>query len=342
MYLHTSGTTGSGLAFPVSKQFLINQWAVFWRYRAIHNQTQNTWMANIVSKTMFEANQAKPPYWVKTFPSKQLLLSLYHIRRDTVEVYMDTIIANDIHWLHAYPSVLNNFANLVRENNLLLKAKQMNLKIILTSSEKLFDYQKQNIKNTFDCDIRESYGLVEGVANIFECEKGTLHINESFSYVELLPIESSNDEYKILGTSYYNSAFPLIRYETGDTCKLYPDGFKCGCGRKSRVIKEILGRNDDYLVLSNGTKVGRVSSIFTSSLAIKEAQIYQSQIGLAQFRIVKGKNYSEKDEQILKNQIAERLGKDFIFEIVYMENIPKTKSGKLKLVINEIEVNENR
>ena len=336
MYLHTSGTTGSGLAFPVSKQFMINQWAVFWKYRTIHNQTKDTWMANIISKTMFDTNQTKPPYWVKSFPSKQLLLSLYHIRSDSVEAYIDAIKANNIHWLRAFPSVLNNFANLIRENDLLSKARQINLKIIMTSSEKLFDYQKQNIEDVFGCEVRELYGLTEGVVNIFECERGTLHIDESYSYVELLLVEESIDEYKIVGTSYYNSAFPLIRYDTGDTCKLYENGFKCKCGRKSRTIKEIIGRSDDYLMLSNGSRIGRVSSVFKPLLSVKEAQIYQNKVDSAQFRIVKDKNYSEKDEQILKDQIIEKLGEDFIFEIVYVDSIAKTKSGKLKLVINEV------
>ena len=46
--------------------------------------------------------------------------------------------------------------------------------MITTSSEKLFNYQKDNIENIFGCEIRELYGLAEGVVNIFECEKGTL------------------------------------------------------------------------------------------------------------------------------------------------------------------------
>ena len=339
-YLHTSGTTGSGFIFPVSKHFIVNQWAVFWKFRYIHGLSLDTWCANIISKTMFMVKQENSPYWFKSYSSKQLLLSLYHIRSDSVKEYMDEIKINNIHWLHAYPSVLNNFANLIIDNNLLLEAKQMKLKIITTSSEKLFEYQKQNIKRVFECELRELYGLTEGVVNIFECEKGTLHIDESYSYVELLPLEECANEYKIVGTSYYNSAFPLVRYDTGDTCILYDEVFKCDCGRKSRVVKEILGRDDDYLLLANGSKIGRVSSIFKVLLSIKEAQIFQNKIGSAQFRIVKESSYSLKDEQTLKEKIYEKLGEDFIFEIVYLDKIEKTKSGKLKLVVSEI--NENK
>ncbi len=338
-YLHTSGTTGAGLKFPVSKNFINQQWAVFWKFRNIHKITLETWCANIISQTMFQAEQSKPPFWLKSYSTHQLLLSMYHINHNTVKSYIDAIKVNKIYWLHAYPSVLNHFANLIKENNLLAEAKEMNLKIITTSSEKLFDYQKQNIKDIFYCDIKELYGLTEGVVNIFECENGTLHIDESYSYVELLPIEKSVNEYKIVGTSYHNNAFPLVRYDTGDTCILYEKGFICKCGRKSRIIKEILGRDDDYLILSNGNKIGRISSIFKILLSVKEAQVFQNEIGYAQFRIIRDSRYSNKDEEKLKEQIKEKLGKDFRFEIIYLDRIERTKNGKLKFVINTLDEN---
>ncbi len=340
-YLHTSGTTGSGLKFPVSKKFINHQWAIFWKFRNIHGIILDTWCANIISQTMFEAEQTIPPYWFKSYPTRQLLLSLYHLRNDTVKVYMDVIKVNKTIWLHAFPSVLNHFANLIRDNNLLVEAKQMNLKIITTSSEKLFDHQKENIENIFGCDVRQLYGLTEGVVNIFECENGTLHVDESYSYVEFLSVDGSVNEYKIIGTSYHNSAFPLVRYDTGDTCILHPNGFRCKCGRKSRVVKEILGRDDDYLTLSNGSKIGRVSSIFKSLLSVKEAQIVQNKAGSAEFRVVKDNTYTLKDEEKLKEQIQEKLGKDFIFKIIYLDSIERTKSGKLKFVINKIDENTN-
>ena len=340
-YLYTSGTSGSGLKFPVSKEFINHQWAIFWKFRMLHGITLDTWCANIISQTLFEIEQDKSPYWIKSYPTHQLLLSQYHIRKDTVKLYLDEIHKNGIIWLHAFPSVLNLLANLIKDMGLLSEAKALHLKIITTSSEKLFEHQKKNIEDVFDCHVREFYGQVEGVANIFECENGTLHIDESYSYVELLS-STNADEYKIVGTSYHNKAFPLVRYDTGDTCILYPDSFKCKCGRKSRVVKEILGRDDDYLVLQNGTKIGRISSIFKSMWAVKEAQIIQEKVGSAEFRIVKDTTYTSKDEEKLKEQIIERLGVDFKFKIIYLEQLQRTKSGKLKFVINKVHKNNDK
>ncbi len=335
--LHTSGTTGSGLSYPVSKSFLEHQWAIFWKFRKIHGLTLKTWWANIVGQTLFKIEQKKPPFWIKSYPTRQLLMSSYHMRKDTFEFYMDAIEKEGIRWLHGYPSVLNEFANLIKEHGLTAKAKKMNLQIITTSSEKLLDYQKETINAVFGCPVRQLYGLVEGVANIFECEKGTLHIDETYSYVELIPVDNGNEnEYKIVGTSYHNPAFPLVRYDTGDTCILYEHKFACSCGRKSRIIKEILGREEDYLILSDGTKIGRLSPLFKSSLNIKEAQIYQNKPGMAEFRIVKNEKFGAMDEEELIRQIKEKLGNEFNYEMVYCDKLPKTAKGKLRLVINEI------
>lgn len=334
-YLHTSGTTGSGLKFPVSQEFIDNQWAVFWKFRNIHGINLDTWCLYIIGQTIFNVESKKPPFWIKSYPTKQLLFSQYHLNEYTVETYLDQMIQSKIKWMHAYPSVLNNLANLIKNDDLEYKVKSLKLDVITTSSEKLFSYQRENIENIFGCKVRELYGLTEGVVNIFECEYGTLHIDESYSYVELIQKENSN-EYMIIGTSYYNKAFPLVRYKTGDTCLLYDGSFKCSCGRKSRIVKEILGRDEDYLILKDGTKIGRLDHLFKGMTEVDEAQIFQKKAGKAIFKIVKGKNYNEKSEIKLFNEIKEKLGRDFIYEFEYLTLIPKTKRGKLKFVVSEV------
>jgi len=337
-YLYTSGTTGAGLKFPVSSDFLNHQWAVFWKFRNIHGLTTDTWVAYFIGRTLFNVNQAKPPFWISSYPTKQFLLSVYHLNDETIELYLDAIIKKGLHWIHAYPSVLHEIANLIKENHLEEKAKKMQIKVITTSSEKLFAHQKENIESVFGCPVRQLYGLTEGVVNIFECEKGSFHIDESYSYVELIPKEGNNqNEYKIVGTSYHNRAFPLVRYDTGDTCIVENIDTRCDCGRKSRIVKEIMGRDEDYLLLSNGVKLGRLDHIFKAMIHIKEAQIYQKEIGKAEFRVVKGENYTQKDEEQLKHEIVEKLGKEFQYEIVYVPKIEKSKRGKLKFVVNEVD-----
>ncbi|MGE5401186.1 MAG: hypothetical protein ACM3S2_12340 [Ignavibacteriales bacterium] len=336
-YYHSSGTTGSGLNYPVSKEFVAKQWAIFWKFRYIHDLNTRTWCAYIIGRNILNTERKKPPYWIKSYPTHQYLFSNSHLNKNTVELYLKKIKKSKIYWMHGFPSTLNYLATLIQEQGLEKIARELNLRIITTSSETLFDFQKRNIENMFGCKVRQLYGLTEGVANIFECEEGSLHIDESFSYVEFIREENSCEDYKIIGTTYTNKAFPLIRYDTGDTVKLHDENYKCKCGRKSRLVKEIIGREQDYLILEDGTKVGGSGFFFKQIVNVKRAQIYQNKRGEATFYLVKGPGYTQEEEKHLIEEIENKLGKNFKYTIQYTDELMKLKNGKTKFVINEID-----
>lgn len=339
-YLNTGGTTGSGLHYPISKDFIYHQWAVYWKFRKIHGLDIHTWCAYIMAKTLLNPNKRKPPFWIKDHFTRRLFLSLPHLNDKTIELYLREIKRSNIRWIHGYPSVLASLANLIQDNNLFHLAKSLNLKIITTSSEMLLDYQKNNIEEVFNCKVRQLYGLTEGVANIFECEYSSLHVDESFSYVEFVKESEYSNAYKIIGTQYHNKAFPLVRYDTGDSVLIDSDHLICKCGRKSRIVKEILGREVEYLLLENGQKIVRVGLIFAKAFNIKKAQIVQQKKGEADFLIVKGGKYTQRDEINLIKEITDLLGKDFKYNIKYTDNLIRTKNGKTRLIINETEIDK--
>ena len=74
-YLFTSGTTGSGLKFPVSKEFINHQWAIFWNFRNRHNIKLNTWCAYFMGQPILDLKLSKSPYWFKSYPLKQIIFS---------------------------------------------------------------------------------------------------------------------------------------------------------------------------------------------------------------------------------------------------------------------------
>jgi len=332
-YLYTSGTTGSGFKYPVSSEFIANQWAVFWKFRAIHGLTLDSWCAYFIGKELISIKSSLPPFWIKSSPTKQLLLSQYHLSQETVSLYLLEIIKNNIKWIHGYPSTLYVLAvYILNEPGLYEKIKGYDFNVITTSSETLYDYQKSVIQEVFKCPIRQLYGLTEGVANIYECDYGSYHIDEHFSYVELFGDDAGNEK-NIVGTMLLNKAFPLIRYDTGDLCVLDEKKELCGCGRKGRTVGKVIGRDEDYVVLKNGVKVGRLDHIFKGFLSVAEAQIIQLRDKSIIVRIVRGSAYDNEDEKNIRKEIEKRI--DVEYEIVYVNNIGKTKNGKHKFVISE-------
>jgi phenylacetate-CoA ligase len=190
------------------------------------------------------------------------------------------------------------------------------------------------ITQAFGVAPLQHYGLAEGVANVSQCELGALHVDEDFAAVEFLPLEEPG-LYRIVGTNLSNPAMPLIRYDSQDVATLR-EAASCGCGRPGRVVESINGRREDYVVLRDGTFVGRMDHIFKDMINIREAQIHQTRPGEMTIRVVRGCDYGVDDEHALRREAAKRVGDDMTVNIDYMTALPRSRVGKLRLVVSEI------
>jgi phenylacetate-CoA ligase len=149
-------------------------------------------------------------------------------------------------------------------------------------------------------------------------------------------VQDGKNLFRIIGTNWANPAFPLIRYDSGDIATL--SNLKCPCGRSGRIVASVDGRKEDYLILPNGVKIGRLDHIFKDLVHIREAQIVQTEKGSAVFKVVKGTDYdSSGSEKKLLNEARKRLGNDIKLGVEYVDTIPRTRSGKLRFVVSELE-----
>ncbi len=333
-YAHTSGTSGSPFIFPVSSKIIQKHFAATDFFRSLNQLSRKQVNANFIGRTFLKIKQDKEPYWVYNKASNQLLLSQYHISDRTVSAYLEALKKYKVEWIHGYPSTMANLASLINNNNLQDEVLSLDLKGITLGSETLYDNQKKLIEKTFKTKTYNYYCQSESVAAIYECPMGHLHINEDFSYVEL--IHEEDNLYRIVGTQIDNECMPFIRYDTKDLVEI-DEVFKCGCGAKGRVVKRIVGRQDDYVTLFDGRKVGRLDHIFKDMSGIVEAQIRQYDKGKAEFWLMADPNCNKREvEKKLRDQIHQKLGNDFNYNILYKDSIPRTKSGKFRLVISDI------
>lgn len=334
--LNTSGSTGSAFTFPITEDFFNKKFAAVWYFRNTHKLFKEKKNANLIGRVFLPVNKKKPPYWINVKSTNQLLFSQYHISKETIESYLKAIIENNVKWLHGYPSTLTLLAEYSQKHPNLLK--KIHLEAITCSSETLSINQRNLIEKTFKTKLLNFYGQAEGIADIYQCEEGSLHINEDYSYVELIKDEKT-PYYRIVGTQLSNLIMPFIRYDTGDLVELPEHNFQCKCGRKSRVVKRIIGRKEDNVYLADGRQIGRLDHIFKSTHGILEAQIHQYKEGAAEFWLVKSYKFQDTDEKSLKQEIENKLGKDFKYEIIYKKKIPRTQAGKLKVVVSHMKSN---
>jgi phenylacetate-CoA ligase len=328
--LHTSGTTGAGLVLYESKFANSFRWAVWWRYRTRFGIKFDDWSGHFGGRSVVPASQIQPPYWRINYPGKQLLFSAYHLSDRTACYYLDEIKGRKIRWLHGYPS----FLALLADYSLLLNYDfKGQIKFITTGAENLLEHQKRSIEKAFGILPVEHYGLAEGTANISQCKYGNLHIDEDYSLVELIPTGNQN-EYKLIGTNFLNFNFPLFRYDCGDLVTY--TNRTCSCGLIGRVIDSVDGRKEDYLILKDGSKVGRLDHLFKDVLDVKEAQFYQQSVGYATLFIVKNKEYGSKSELLISDEIKKWFDDKLEVEIKYLDSIKRTNNGKLRFVVSNL------
>ena len=327
---HTSGTTGGALRFPITMRAVQEQWAVWWRYRAWHGITGETWCALLAGRSIVPSRQSEPPFWRIDLPGRQVIFSGYHLSWSNLPAYVEELRRRKPPWLHGYPSLLALVAAYLLESGSDLGYA---VRWVTTGAENLLPQQAQLVERAFGVKPIQHYGLTEGVANISECELGTLHVDEDYAVVEFIPL--GDGLHRLVGTNISNPATPLLRYESQDHVTL-EEGSSCRCGRPGRVIERIDGRFEDYVVLRNGARVGRMDHVFKDMLNIVEAQIRQVTPGELTIRVVRGEKYGDADEEALRRETAKRVGDDTAVRIEYVSAIPRSSTGKLRLVVSEI------
>jgi len=177
----------------------------------------------------------------------------------------------------------------------------------------------------------QHYGLPEMVANASECPAGRLHLDEDFAAVELLP--DTDGTVRILGTGFVNRAFPLVRYDTGDLARLESE--PCVCGLPGRVLASVDGRQEDLLALSDGSEVGRLDHLFKDMEWIAEAQIRQDRGGRCRIDVVPRPGFTEADVERLLRECRARFGDRLQVAVAIVNSIPRSSTGKLRLVVRE-------
>jgi phenylacetate-CoA ligase len=257
------------------------------------------------------------------------MFSIYHLAAQTLHHYVNELRRTKLPWLHGYPSALCLLANYIIENEVGLGYRA---RWITAGAENLLENQAAVIHRAFGVKPVQHYGMAEAVANISECEQGNLHVDEDFAAVEFLPDETAGAS-RIVGTNFSNYATPFLRYDTQDFATVQ-DG-SCSCGRPGRIVARIDGRQEDFIVLANGARIGRMDHVFKDLVRIREAQIYQERPGALVVRIVKGSGYSPDDERGLLGELRKRVGAQCEIAVVYCTELERSRTGKLRFVVSK-------
>jgi phenylacetate-CoA ligase len=325
--VHTSGTTGAGLILETTIDSQRDQWAVWWRFRRRHGLDLDTWHAMFMGWTIVQGSRIDPKPWRTNWPGRQVFFSQYHLGPATAASCAGALERMALPWFHGYPSVVSYLAALVLD----LGGPRPRPRVVSLGAENVLPSQARAIHEAFGVEPISHYGLTEMVANASQCPNGRLHIDEDFAAVELVP--AGDGTVRIVGTSLFNRAMPLIRYDTGDLAVVCPS--KCGCGLPGRVLERIDGRQEDFIELKDGTRVGRADHLFKDAVRVAEAQIRQQRPGACEIVVVPRDGFGPSDEAAILRECESRFGNRLHVAVRCVESIERTSRGKLRLVVKE-------
>lgn len=254
--------------------------------------------------------------------------------------------------IRGYASCFYALAKYIEHNNIKIEP----VRNIFTTGEVLIGEYRKKIQEIFKAPVYDEYGASDGGIMANECymHEG-LHISEENCIIEICKngnILSHGEVGHVIVTDLNNFAFPFIRYKSGDMAYIKKE--LCSCGRKTRVIGEVLGRAGKLLYSKEGAMIPPTilllllwknldtykkehQEIYTK---INKFQIYQDEKGDITVRIKLINKNEDKNIflYIIDNYKRAFIGSDIKLEFV--EEIEPLPSGKEDYVITKFNYKE--
>lgn len=206
---------------------------------------------------------------------------------------------------------------------------------VFSVSEPLKETTRKIISNYFNCPMYILYANEEnGVLGVEDGSGLGLRANNVDFTLEVLKMDSDEPAEdgeigRLVITDYFNKAFPVIRYENGDLLSVthLEDG--------RMYIKEIVGRLADTLYATDGNIVPYFDGIsfMEEFMDIRQFQLIQDDYTHFRWKL-NTDNHSYED--IIISHCKKLFGEDSEWQIEYVSEIPKLRSGKFRMTVCNI------
>jgi phenylacetate-CoA ligase len=182
-------------------------------------------------------------------------------------------------------------------------------RILICGAEVLDPKTRQLAERAYGVRVFDEYGTVDVASRAiaWQCERHeNYHINLDSVYLEFIDddghLVSPGEEGRIVATSLFRFATPMVRYLIGDIA--VPSEEMCPCGRSFPLMESIQGRADDCLSLPDG----RLISPLTAMAVMEHIQ------GVRKYRIVQesvDKLIFHVEPEVGRENIAEEVQRRF-------------------------------
>jgi phenylacetate-CoA ligase len=212
---------------------------------------------------------------------------------------------------------------------------------LILKGEPMYEPTRKLLEDTFSCQVFSRYASEECGVIAQNCPDANLfHVNSSSYFIEILSLNSDEpakpgEPGRVVITDHNSHVLPLIRYDIGDISVSADD---CCCGKKTPVLKYIEGREIDLIFNTKGEYVSPfvINRTLKVSADIKYFQFIQRSQNKYVVNLSVNPDYAEKEMELkLSGELHKVLGTDAVIDIVYLDTIPVSSTGKRNYIINE-------
>jgi phenylacetate-CoA ligase len=334
---NTGGSSGEPLIFYIGKERVSHDVAAKWRATRwwsvdIGDREIVVWGSPIELGAQDRIRALRD----RLFRTK--LLPAFEMSERKLDRFLGEIRAMRPRMLFGYPSALSHFARHANAKG--IRMDDLGIRVAFVTSERLYDDQRQQISETFNCPVANGYGGRDAGFIAHACPEGSMHITAEDIIVEIVDAQGvpvrAGEAGEIVVTHLATKDFPFIRYRTGDIGML--DDKPCSCGRGLPVLKEIQGRSTDFLVAKNGTVMHGLALIYIlrDLPQVRAFKIIQESLDLTRVSVVSEGKLSVDLVNKITQGFKARLGNEVEINVEEVPEIPAEKSGKFRYVVSKV------
>lgn len=334
----TSGSTGAPLRLYRDLRAVCREEARLRRWRCRAGIQPGDRRVVIRGDNFVPARRRRVRPWLYDRSGVGMWVSSYHLTPQYLPAIVRAIEQFHPAAIEGYPGSLLTLARQLRNDG-----RQLKVRAVLTSSEQVYEHQRQVLTEAFSADVFDQYGSAERVALASECSQHRLHVDMECCIVEIIRPDGTpcelGEEGEIVGTCLTNLAMPLIRYRTGDIGRFSPK--PCPCGIDSMCIDALRGRDDDFVVNATGTRYAPtiLTFPFEECAGVAESQIIHPRPGRLLIRLVPEAGFPDRTLAAARHHICSdlvtRLGGAVTIDFVIVPEIEKQPNGKFRWIVAE-------
>lgn len=283
-------------------------------------------------KLTFRGYHLRPGELVRRDPIyNEISVDPFQLNESNFDSFFKAISNQGITCLHGYPSLICMFKERLARRGLKFPVRQ-----IMLGSEGASPQIKSDLAKFFGAKVVSWYGMTEKVTLAYDEMADGRFVNfSSYGYPRVINADE-NGIGEIVGTTFVNKAMPLVNYRTGDYGRIVEEN-----GRL--IIEQLQGRwGKDFVFLSKTEKIP------TSAINLHgdvQSKILYYQLVQNEFAklIVKVVPKSEQDCRVIREQIAEELGRrlkgfEIKCELVGESDLERSPRGKFIMLVQNIKI----